>query len=223
MGNFKPNRPRIVIILTSAIALLLLSGTMVVASHQFSDVPTSAFYHSSVDWGVDRGLISGCGGGKFCPNRSLTRGQAITIMNGLANVVSPQTIQAEVFEVANQDFDSLGPVCVTETWRRGYTTVAFGIGRTSVAPDVTNLRFVARVVYQRNGGAWLPMPPTTVTASQGAAVNEDTENVNFGVVALDANATYRFGIDIDRLGHTPSPAADGNYECALMVQLFNRN
>ncbi len=223
MREKKLTRHRVVIILTAAIALLLLSGTMVVASHNFSDVRTSAFYHAAVDWGVDRGLIAGCGGGKFCPNRALTRGQAMTIMNNLANVVSPHTIQSEVFEVVNQDFDSLGPVCVTETFKRAYTTAAFGISRTSVAPDVANLKFVARPVYQRNGGGWVPMPPNKVTASQAAVANEDAENVGFGVIVLDPNATYRFGIDIDRLGHTPGPAVDGNYECALIVQIFNRN
>ena len=223
MGNMQPSRRRLVIILTAAIALLLLSGTMVAASHQFSDVPTSAFYHSAVDWGVDRGIIAGCGNGKFCPNRALTRAQAITIMNALANVVSPQTLTAEVFEVANQDLDPQPVICQTSTWKRAYTETAFGIGRTTIEPDISNLAFAGRVVYQRNGGSWLPMPPTKVTASQSAVANEDVENLGFGVITLDANATYRFGIRVELIGHTASPSADGDYECALMVQIFNRN
>jgi hypothetical protein len=219
-----PARRRLTVILTAAIALLLVSGTMVAANHNFSDVPTSAYYHSSVDWGVDRGLIAGCGNGKFCPNSALTRGQGITIMNALANVVSPQTLTAEVFEVVNQDLDAAPVVCQTSTWRRPYTETVFGIARTSVAPDITNLSFVARVVYQRNGGAWTLMPPSKATASGAAAVNEDTENVSFGVLNLDANATYKFGIRIELIGHTPTPGTkDGNYECALMMQIFNRN
>lgn len=221
----KPSRRHIAIILTAAIALLLLSATMVVASHNFSDVPTSAYYHSSVDWGVDRGLISGCGNGKFCPNRALTRGQAITIMHALANVVSPHTLQAEVFEVANQDLDPQPVVCQTSLWNKPYTEWAFGISRTTVEPDVTNFAFAARPVYQRNGGSWLPMPPTVVTQSHTAAVNEDIENVGFGVIALDANASYKFGIRIEPVaGHSSGNSQpDGDYECALMVQIFNRN
>lgn len=225
MGNMRLKKHRIVIILTAAIALLLVSGTMVVASHQFSDVSTSAYYHSAVDWGVDRGIITGCGGGKFCPSRALTRGQAITIMNALANVVSPQTLTAEVFEVANQDLDPKPVVCQTSTWNRPYAEVAFGIARTTIEPDITDFAFAGRVVYQKSGGPWTPMPPTKVTASHAAAVNEDIENVNFGVLNLDAGATYKFGIRIEPVaGHSSgNTQPDGDYECALMVQIFNRN
>lgn len=220
----KPSSRHVAVILTAAIALLLLSATTVVASHNFSDVPTGAFYHGAVDWGVDRGLLAGCGGGKFCPNNALKRGEGITVMNGLANVVSPQTLQAftEV-EVVNADLDSQPVVCVTGPWSKGYTTNAFAIARTSLAPDINNLKFVARAVYQRNGGAWTPVPPGTVTASGAASTDEDIENVNFGVQPLDAGATYKFGIRIELIGHTPTPGVkDSNYECVLEVHIFNR-
>jgi hypothetical protein len=219
----KPTRGRVIVILTSAIALLVMTATMVVASHQFSDVPTSSIYHSAIDWGFNRGIITGCGGGKFCPNSNLTRGQAMAVMNNLANVVSPHTLQAEVFEVVNQDLDGSPVVCQTDPWKRGYATAAFGLGRTSLAPDINNLKFAARVVYQRNGGAWTPMPPEVITASQATVTDEDIENVNFGELSLDAGATYTFGIRIELIGHTPTPGVkDSNYECALMVQIFNR-
>ena len=220
----KSTRYRVAVVLTAAIALLVLSATIVTASHNFSDVKTSAYYHSAVDWGVDRGLIAGCGGGKFCPDSNLTRGQAMVVMKALANVVSPQTLQAEVFEIPNQDLDPQPVVCQTDTWKRGYTTVAFGIGRTTIEPDITNFAFAGRVVYQANGGAWIPMPPTTVTASAAAVVNEDVENVNFGVQNLSPDVTYKFGIRIEPVaGHSSgNTQPDGDYECALNVQLFNR-
>lgn len=72
---------RSISILIVAIAILLLSGTMVVANHDFPDVPNSpASFHNAVSWLVDHGITSGCGGGKFCPKSAVTREQMALFM-----------------------------------------------------------------------------------------------------------------------------------------------
>jgi S-layer family protein len=62
-------------------ALILALPVAVSASHQFSDVPTSSTYHTSVSRLVGAGLTGGCGGGKYCPNDPVTRGQMAAFLN----------------------------------------------------------------------------------------------------------------------------------------------
>jgi S-layer family protein len=216
---------RIVTVLVIAIALLLVGSTMVLASHQFSDVPTGAYYHSAVDWGSDRGIIAGCTTHKFCPGDPLTRGQAMVIMQGLAKVVSPQVLTAELAQVAHKDIDSKPIECQTATWNRPWEEIAFGFARTSIEPEITQLAYTGRVVYQVNGGAWTVMPPTTATPSESNEFNEDVANVHFGTLNLAPNTTYKFGIQIEPFGGKSSGNSnpDGDYECALVMQIFNRN
>lgn len=70
-------------IVTFIAALVLALPVGVLASHQFSDVPNSNPYHNDVDALVDSGVTSGCGGGKYCPDKSVTRGEMAAFMNRL--------------------------------------------------------------------------------------------------------------------------------------------
>jgi hypothetical protein len=224
MGDRHLPEGRVVIVLAVSIAMLLMGATMVLANHNFSDVPTSAFYHSAVDWGVDRGLVSGCGSGKFCPNSPITRGQAMFILKGMANVVSPHVLSAEEPQVPHVDIDPKPVVCQTTTWKRSYEEIAFGMARTSIEPEITDLAYVGRVVYQANGGAWIVLAPTKMTPTQAHAFNEDKPNYHFGVLNLSPNVTYKFGIQLESGGHTTGNSQpEGDYECALVVKIFNRN
>jgi hypothetical protein len=218
---------RIVTVLIVAIALLMLGATMVVASHNFSDVSTSAYYHSAVDWGVDRGIISGCGGGKFCPNSSLTRGQAMVIMKGLAGVVSPQFLNSEAGP-NNVDLDS-SPiiVCATSTWKRPYEQVAYGFARSTLDRGATPnpVAYVGKVAYRVNeSGPWIIMPPTVSSTSQSNTASESIHNVHFGSLNLAPNQTYRFGIRLEPRDALTSGDAtpEGQASCALTMQIFNR-
>jgi hypothetical protein len=55
----------------------------VLASHQFGDVPNSNIFHGDIDALVDAGVTAGCGGGNYCPNQAVTRGQMAAFMNRL--------------------------------------------------------------------------------------------------------------------------------------------
>jgi hypothetical protein len=55
------------------------------ASHNFSDVPDSAFYHDFVDFLVDNGITSGCGPGLYCGESPVTRGQIAVFLTRLAD------------------------------------------------------------------------------------------------------------------------------------------
>lgn len=45
------------------------------ATATFADVPTSYVYFRAIEALAKAGVTSGCGGGNFCPNQSLTRGE----------------------------------------------------------------------------------------------------------------------------------------------------
>lgn len=49
-------------------------------SATFLDVPVGSTFHKEVEAMVDAGITGGCGGGNFCPNASVTRGQLAAFM-----------------------------------------------------------------------------------------------------------------------------------------------
>ena len=229
MKEIDSRQRRIVTVLVVAIALLMLSATMVVANHNFSDVPTGAYYHSAVDWGVDRGLIAGCGSGKFCPNSALTRGQAMVIMKKLGGVVSPSFLTSQGGP-APVDLDGGSPtVCVTSASKRSYEQVAQGYARSTldrVGGGPNPVAFVGKVAYQNltTGSGWIIMPPIVSSTSQSNTAGESIHNVHFGTLNLAPNNSYRFGIRLEKRDDLSSgdATAEGQYSCALTVQLFNR-
>lgn len=68
-----------------AVAALALGVPLgVLASHQFTDVPNSHPFHADIDALYDSGVTTtGCGGGKFCPDQYVTRGQMAAFLNRL--------------------------------------------------------------------------------------------------------------------------------------------
>jgi hypothetical protein len=74
-----PRRRRLGVALGVAI-VVLIAPAIALANHQFGDVPTSASYHDEVSSLVGAGITSGCGGGNYCPNQAVTRGQMAQFM-----------------------------------------------------------------------------------------------------------------------------------------------
>jgi hypothetical protein len=77
----RPRRPLLVAIALTAVLAFPLG--IAVASHQFSDVPTSNPFHADIGALVTSGVTSGCGGGRYCPSDSVTREQMAAFMNRL--------------------------------------------------------------------------------------------------------------------------------------------
>jgi hypothetical protein len=71
--------PTIAIVLSVAIAFPL----GVIASHQFTDVPTSNTFHDDIDAIADVGVTTGCAVGKYCPKDFVTREQMAAFLNRL--------------------------------------------------------------------------------------------------------------------------------------------
>lgn len=58
-----------------AFVVAVAPALVVLASHQFSDVPNTHSFHSSITNLANSGITGGCGGGKFCPESNVSRGQ----------------------------------------------------------------------------------------------------------------------------------------------------
>jgi S-layer homology domain len=63
-------------VMTAIVLVLALAiPGVALASHQFGDVPNSNPFHNDISAIALAGITTGCGGGNFCPNGSLTRAQ----------------------------------------------------------------------------------------------------------------------------------------------------
>ncbi len=56
---------------------------IVLASHRFTDVPTTNTFHADIDAIADVGVTVGCAVGKYCPGEFVTREQMAAFMNRL--------------------------------------------------------------------------------------------------------------------------------------------
>src|SRR5688500_10269257 len=92
-GAFMIPRPRVPRVRRSSIVLAFAVAALafplgVLATHQFTDVPTGASYHDDVDALVSAGVTSGCATDppRYCPNNNVTRGQMAQFLNRLGNL-----------------------------------------------------------------------------------------------------------------------------------------
>ncbi len=76
-------RPRRLVLPLVIAAAALAIPMWALASHQFSDVPSSNPFHSDISAIADAGVTGGCGGGKYCPQGYVTREQMAAFMNRL--------------------------------------------------------------------------------------------------------------------------------------------
>jgi hypothetical protein len=105
----------IAVVITAALALPL----GVFASHQWNDVPDSNTFHGDIDAITDAGVTTtGCGGGNFCPDANVTRGQMAAFMNRLGALGPGKDPVVNAATAEKTDGWSLG--CPTGTvWSQG--------------------------------------------------------------------------------------------------------
>lgn len=58
----------------------------VTAVSPFSDVAEGMWYSDAVIWAAENGIVSGCGGALFCPEREITREQIAVMLCGYADL-----------------------------------------------------------------------------------------------------------------------------------------
>jgi len=69
-------------VLGAALAFVL-GATVVLASHQFGDVPTNSTFHEDIDWLTTNGITNGCDEDPplYCPTSPVTRGQMAAFLH----------------------------------------------------------------------------------------------------------------------------------------------
>ena len=69
------------LLITVTILLTLIASTAIAQSQRFNDVPPDHPAQAAIEWAADTGLSLGCGDGtNFCPDKPLSRWQAVTFM-----------------------------------------------------------------------------------------------------------------------------------------------
>ena len=81
MDQIPSPAPRRRATLIAALVLALVAAPAVVlAAHQFSDVPDTNAFHDEISMLADSGVTLGCGSGKFCPKANVNREQMAAFM-----------------------------------------------------------------------------------------------------------------------------------------------
>ena len=142
------------------------------ASHNFPDVPDSAFYHDFVQFLVDNGITTGCGGGNYCGDDAVTRGQMAVFLKRLSDLTDTrlaalaQQTGVDLAALAQQVEESLGalqgcppdavkvgPTCMDKYEASVWQTTDAAIIEQIRAGTVTLAQLQAAGAVQRGVGA----------------------------------------------------------------------
>lgn len=111
------------------------------AKSAFVDVSEDAWYYSSVQYVVDKGLFSGISDDRFAPDDSMTRGMFVTVLYRLAG--SPAAGRAAFTDVSDSDW-----YAVSVAWANANGIVG-GVGNGLFAPNQPITREqLALILYQ---------------------------------------------------------------------------
>jgi hypothetical protein len=127
--------PRWLAAVVLALALIGLPS-IALASHAFSDVPTSHPFHADVSALVAKGVTGGCGGGKYCPNDYVTRGQMAAFLNRLGALSPSKTPVVNADRLDGKDSSEFATDFGTEAnpgWGTGFSDCMVGEIRLSAA------------------------------------------------------------------------------------------
>ena len=91
-------RARLIVLVAGTILGVAVAFPIgVIASHHFSDVPTSNAFHDDIDAIADAGVTTGCALGLYCPKDFVTREQMAAFLNRLG------ALEAGTTPVVNAD------------------------------------------------------------------------------------------------------------------------
>jgi hypothetical protein len=119
-------RRRRVVAVAIALAAPILAPAVALAVISFSDVPPSHYFYADVQAIAEKGVTLGCGNGKFCPDRYVTRGQMAAFLNRLGALAPDKTPVVNADKVDGLDSTALLvgtapiPAGVTVTGYGGY-------------------------------------------------------------------------------------------------------
>lgn len=114
-----------------ALTLIIPAGA-VLASHQFNDVPTNHQFHNAIAAIADAGITTGCGGGNYCPDGLVTRGQMAAFLSRLGALQAGSAPKVNADRIDGRHASDLTRVASFST---GATT-AISTTATQYGPDL---------------------------------------------------------------------------------------
>ena len=92
--HLRPSRRLLIAFMTG---VLVATPAAVLASHRFNDVPDDHIFHDDISAIADVGVTLGCGGGNYCPDLAVDRGQMAAFMNRLGSLdgTTPPSVNAK--------------------------------------------------------------------------------------------------------------------------------
>ena len=129
-------------ILAIALTAVISFPLGVIASHQFSDVPTSSTYHADIDAIADAGVTTGCAAGKYCPKDFVTREQMAAFLNRLGALQAGKT---PVVNATRLDGLNSTQFVRNDVQVQGQSTCAGGV----MTPAISNMTYstVGTLIY----------------------------------------------------------------------------
>jgi hypothetical protein len=206
-------------ILVLALAVILVTGGVAIASHNFSDVPTGHLAHDAAEWMANRQITLGCAVGIFCPDGLVTRAQMALFMQRMGAAVSPAFLNASATPGA-LDIDATPVVCqTTPAFSSMYPRSVVARARISVVAGAGSASdFFMSPVWSLDGG----MSWSLIGAGfSSTLVPNSRTNVGIDAFAtIVVGQSYLFGV---RLTRTSGTLDASNSECALNIEIHNRN
>ena len=230
----RPSRPVLLTILVTA--LLAFPMGIVLASHQFTDVPNSNPFHADIDALVDSGVTAGCGGGKYCPKANVTREQMAAFLNRLGALAPGKTPVVNADRVDGIDSANLLPSGVLPGGRTVRGTFAiFGTSASQVAfaPISFPVRLSAAPTphYIPLGGA-VPAGCSGVPSAPGAAPGhlcvfesettaDNDFNCVFNPITFDCASASIYGFGVSQTGTVAGWSVGGSWAVTAALGLTN--
>ncbi len=96
--------PRLLVVVSAALLGAAVAFPLgVIATHQFTDVPTTSTFHADIDAIRDAGVTTGCAAGKYCPKDFVTREQMAAFLNRLGALQAGKTPVVNADKVDGRD------------------------------------------------------------------------------------------------------------------------
>lgn len=89
--------------LLALVLALLLSPGALAAFQGFSDVEATDYYADAVAWTVEQGIVQGTGGGRFSPDNTVTRAEAVTFLWRAQGRPAPASSVSPFTDVTDRD------------------------------------------------------------------------------------------------------------------------
>ena len=230
----RPSRPVLLTILVTA--LLAFPMGIVLASHQFTDVPNSNPFHADIDALVDSGVTAGCGGGKYCPKANVTREQMAAFMNRLGSLDgnTPPSVDADM--VDGIDSANLLPSGVLPGGRTVRGTFAI-LGTSASQVAFASISYPVRMPaaptphYIPLGGA-VPAGCSGTPSAPGAApghlcvfesrtTNDSNFNCVFNPIAFNCGAASVYGFGVSQTGSVAGWDVGGTWAVTAALGISN--